>query len=313
MKTEVTSRPVTIPLVRRRLASPLIRKHWLFAYAMLLPVVALFTYIRIIPILQVFWISFLNWDMLNPIRPWVGLSNYLALFQDNLFRTALLNTTIFAFATVTLSVPISLALATAMTRPRRLFGVYEMLYFLPAITPMVPVTVAWKWILDPQYGLLNSALGLVGIAPKPWLTDPTLAVVSVILLSAWKIIGYNMIIFLVGLRNVPVEYYEAAQCDGASAWKRFRYVTLPLLMPVTLFVVVVTTINSYNVFTQVYVLASDVQGAPGFLVRVLVYDMFEKGFRFFKMGLASAEAVVLLMIVLFLTFLQFRWLKDRTH
>jgi len=172
--------------------------------------------------------------------------------------------------------------------------------------------VAWKWILDSQYGLLNGALKWIHIAPQPWLTDPNLAIVSVIMLSTWKIIGYNMIILLVGLRNIPVDYYDAAHCDGANAWQRFRFVTLPLLMPVLLFVMVITTINSYNVFTQVYVLASDVQGAPGFLVRVLVYDMFEKGFRFSKMGLACSEAIVLFVIVLVLSFIQFRWLKDRT-
>ncbi len=297
---------------RRPVTSSLARRQWIFAYSMLLPVFALFVYIRIIPILQAFWISFHSWDLINPVKPWVGLSNYSTLFGDSLFRTALRNTTIFAFTTVAFSIPLSLALAVAMARPRRFFSVYEALYFLPAVTPTVPVTVAWKWILDSQYGLLNGALKFVGISPQPWLTDPNLAVISVIMLSTWKIIGYNMIILLVGLRNIPVDYYDAAHCDGANAWQRFRFVTLPLLMPVLLFVMVITTINSYNVFTQVYVLASDVQGAPGFLVRVLVYDMFEKGFRFSKMGLACSEAIVLFVIVLVLSFIQFRWLKDRT-
>lgn len=297
---------------RRQIPSQFTRRQWLFAYAMLLPVLAIFVYIRVIPIMRIFWLSFHSWDLISPVKPWIGLENYRELFGDELFRSALRNTTIFALATVAVSVPISLALAAVMARPRRFFALYETLYFLPAITPMVPVTVAWKSILDPQYGLLNYLLGLVGIAPQPWLTDPNLAIVSVIMLSSWKIIGYNMIIFLVGIRNIPAMYYEASAIDGAGTWQRFRHITLPLLMPITLFVLVITTINSYNVFTQVYVLASDVQGAPGYLVRVLVYDMWENGFRFFKMGYAAAEAVVLFVIVLALAFIQFRWLRDRT-
>ncbi|GAC1538566.1 MAG: sugar ABC transporter permease [Herpetosiphon sp.] len=295
---------------RHQVPSKFTRRQWLFAYAMLLPVLAIFVYIRIIPILRIFWLSFHSWDLISPEKPWNGLENYRALFQDDLFRRALRNTTVFAVATVAISVPISLLLAAVMAKPRRFFALYETIYFLPAITPMVPVTVAWKAILDPQVGLLNYLLHWVGIAPQPWLTDPTLAIVSVIMLSSWKIVGYNMIIFLVGIRNIPAMYYEAAAIDGASVWQRFRHITLPLLKPITLFVLVITTINSYNVFTQVYVLASDVQGAPGYLVRVLVYDMWENGFRFFKMGYAAAEAVVLFLIVLVFAFIQFRWLRD---
>jgi multiple sugar transport system permease protein len=136
-----------------------------------------------------------------------------------------------------------------------------------------------------------------------------MTLVAVIILSVWKQLGYNMIILLVGMRAIPRLYQEAAAVDGASAWQQFRHITLPLLAPVTLFVIVITTISSYNVFTQVYVLASDVQGAPGKLVRVIVYDIFENGFRFFKMGYAAAEAVYLFLIVIVLTIIQFRFLR----
>ena len=149
---------------------------------------------------------------------------------------------------------------------------------------------------------------MFGVAKQPWLSDQTMAMVAVIILSVWKQLGYNMIILLVGMRAIPRIYQEAAAVDGANAWQQFRGITLPLLAPVTLFVIVITTISSYNVFTQVYVLASDVQGAPGKLVRVIVYDIFENGFRFFNMGYAAAEAVYLFLILFLPTVIQFRFL-----
>jgi multiple sugar transport system permease protein len=174
---------------------------------------------------------------------------------------------------------------------------------------MVPVTLGWREIFNYNHGVLNAFLGIFGITRVPWLSDPNMALVAVIILSVWKQVGYNMIILIVGMRAIPRVYEEAAAVDGASAWQRFRHVTMPLLAPVTLFVIVITTIASYNVFTQVYVLASEVQGAPGRLVPVIVYDLFQNGFRFFKMGYASAEAVYLFLIILVLTLIQFRFLR----
>jgi multiple sugar transport system permease protein len=185
----------------------------------------------------------------------------------------------------------------------------ELLFFIPVLVPMVPVTLAWREIFNYQNGILNAFLTAVGLPRQPWLSDPTMALVAVIILTVWKLVGYNMIILLVGMRAIPREYHEAAAVDGAGAWQQFRRITVPLLRPVTLFVIVITTISAYNVFTQVYVLASDVQGQPGRLVRVLVYDIFENGFRFFKMGYASAEAVYLFLVILALTVVQFRFLR----
>jgi multiple sugar transport system permease protein len=178
---------------------------------------------------------------------------------------------------------------------------------------MVPVTLGWREIFNYDHGILNSTLGLVGIPKQPWLSDPTMALVAVIILSVWKQVGYNMIILLVGMRANPRDFHEAAAVDGAGGWAQFRHITMPLLAPVTLIVIVITTISAYNVFTQVYVLASDVQGAPGWLVRVIVYDIFENGFRFFKMGYASAEAVYLFLIIIALTIIQFRFMRGSSQ
>jgi multiple sugar transport system permease protein len=285
--------------------------RWRFAYLVLLPTLVLFTYLRVFPTAWAFVMSFFEWGLVKPAEKFVGLDNYTTLLSDKNFTTALLNTTIFAFATTIFSVVLAIALAAVLARVvrGRTGGLLELLYFAPVLVPMVPVTLGWREIFNYNHGILNAFLGIFGITRVPWLSDPNMALVAVIILSVWKQVGYNMIILIVGMRAIPHVYEEAAAVDGASAWQRFRHVTMPLLAPVTLFVIVITTIASYNVFTQVYVLASDVQGAPGRLVPVIVYDLFQNGFRFFKMGYASAEAVYLFLIILVLTLIQFRFLR----
>lgn len=282
-----------------------------FVLVVLAPAMLLFTYLRILPTAQAFLMSFFDWALIKPADKFVGLDNYLNLLGDDNFRLAFMNTTIFAVGTTIFSVLIALLLAALLSRfvTGKLGGALELLYFAPVLVPMVPVTLGWREIFNYQHGILNSTLGLVGIPKQPWLSDPTMALVAVVILSVWKQVGYNLIILLVGMRAIPKVYQEAAAVDGAGAWQQFRHITMPLLAPVTLFVVVITTISAYNVFTQVYVLASDVQGAPGRLVRVLVYDIFENGFRFFNMGYAAAEAMYLFIIILALTIIQFRFLR----
>ena len=290
------------------------RRTWVryrFVFLVLAPVMVLFFYLRVIPTGQAMLMSLFDWELIKPAEKFVGLDNYVNLLADDNFRLAFMNTTIFAVGTTVFSVAIALLLAALLARfvTGRVGGFIELLYFAPVLVPMVPVTLGWREIFNYQHGILNSALGVFGIAKVPWLSDPDMALVAVVILSVWKQVGYNMIILLVGMRAIPIVYHEAAAVDGASAWQQFRRITLPLLAPVTLFVVVITTISAYNVFTQVYVLASDVQGAPGRLVRVLVYDIFENGFRFFNMGYAAAEAMYLFIIILALTLIQFRFLR----
>jgi multiple sugar transport system permease protein len=290
------------------------RRTWLryrFVFLALAPIMALFFYLRVLPTGQAIVMSFFKWELIKPAEQFLGFDNYINLLKDENFRLAFFNTTIFAVATTILSVLLALLLATLIARlvGGRIGAGIELLYFAPVLVSVVPVTLGWREIFNYQHGILNSLLAGIGIGPQPWLSDPTMTLVAVIILSVWKQLGYNMIILLVGMRAIPRLYQEAAAVDGASAWQQFRHITLPLLAPVTLFVIVITTISSYNVFTQVYVLASDVQGAPGKLVRVIVYDIFENGFRFFKMGYAAAEAVYLFLIVIVLTIIQFRFLR----
>jgi multiple sugar transport system permease protein len=277
----------------------------LFCYVALAPVLALFFYVRILPIISSFRLSLYRWSIINPRRPFIGLRNYETLWNDDNFWLALKNTTVYSVALVIISVVVALPLAVFLARRSRLSGFYQTIYFLPVITPLVPMSIAWKWIYDYNYGVLNYALSLVGIPSVAWLTDVDIALWALVAMGVWKLLGYNLVLFLVGIRNIPAEYIEAANLDGATDWQCFRRVTLPLLRPILLYVVVTATINAYNVFTQVYVMTLGSQSAPGQAVRVLVYDIYTNGFQFFKMGYASAEAVILTMIVLGLTVVQF--------
>ncbi len=302
---------MTNPLTAVRRVPPRAWARYRFVAIVLAPVMALFVFLRVVPTAQAFLMSFFEWNLIKPASKFVGLDNYLKLLSDRNFINAFTNTTIFAFATTVLSVGIAFVLAALLARAisGRVGSLIEFLYFIPVLVPMVPVTLGWREIFNYENGVLNAFLGVFGIPKQPWLSDPNMALIAVIILSTWKLVGYNMIILLVGMRAVPREYHEAAAVDGAGGWHQFRHITVPLLAPVTLFVIVITTIASYNVFTQVYVLASDVQGQPGRLVRVVVYDIFENGFRFFKMGYASAEAVYLFLVILALTVIQFRFLR----
>ena len=222
-----------------------LNNFYLFCYIGLLPAILLYVIFRIIPIVDTFRLSFYSWSVLGVGNKFIGLENYFKLFQDKLFINALVNTTLFAILVVFFSVIISLALAIMLNNKKmeRFSPIYELIYFLPVVTPMVPVAVMWKWIYDPQYGLLNYFLSLFGISPKAWLVYPDLALYAIAIMSVWKIVGYYMMIFLVGLKNISKEYYEAALIDGAVGWQVFRYITLPLLRPIVLYVLVVATIK----------------------------------------------------------------------
>ncbi len=286
-------------------------KLWLWCYAMLLPVLVIYAYVRIWPITRSVILSFYDWRLIARVRPFVGLANYERMLGDGNFHIAIWNTTVYSVSTVLISTVIALPLAVLLARRGRMSAVYQTIYFLPVITPLVPMSIAWKWIYDYNYGIMNYVLSLVGIPPIAWLTDAHVALWALIIMGVWKVLGYNLVIFLVGIRNIPASYLEAASLDGASELQKFWHVTMPLLRPILLFVLVTATINAYNVFTQVYVMTLGSQEAPGQAVRVLVYDIYQNAFQYFRMGYASAEAVTLTFIVLGLTLIQFRAFRER--
>ncbi len=289
------------------------RKRWLFAILAILPTLVIFAAVRLFPIGETLRLSLHKWDILSKNKPFVGLANFQELMGDRLFHEALINTTIIAFGVLIITVPTAMVLAGLIHYRSRskMGGFYETAIFLPHVVSLVPAAMAWKWIFDARLGPLNAVLSAIGIEPQAWLFDPTLSVISVIVLCSWQALGYAVLIYLVGFKSLPVSLFEAAKLDGASGPQSFWFLSIPLLKPITLYVSVVTLVSGFNVYAQAFVLASDAQGAPGRQVRVLVLDMLENSFRNYRVGYAASEAVVLLSIVLVLTLVQFSMLRER--
>jgi multiple sugar transport system permease protein len=280
------------------------RAAWLF----LAPALLLIGVFFFLPVLASFVLSVTDFDIyaigdLSNARV-VGLGNYTALFDNPLFWTALQNTFYFALVGGPLTVAVSLAAAllvnAKLVRFRTLF---RTIYFVPFVTTLVAVAVVWRYLYHPQYGLLNWALGFVGVGPIDWLADPRWAMPAIILLAVWKNFGYNMLIFIAGLQAIPEELYEAAQLDGAGPWQRFRHVTLPSLAPTFFFVGVVTMIGYFQLFSEPYVMTG---GGPLRSTTSLVLLMYEEGFRWWRLGAAAAVAFLLFLIILAWTALQLR-------
>ena len=278
-----------------------------------MPTVAIFAWVRMYPIVETLRLSVHKWDLLSKNKPFIGLENFRELFQDQLFIEALVNSSLIAFGVLLLTIPSALVIAALIFhRTRSRFaGFYESSVFIPHIVSLVPAAVAWKWIFDAKLGPLNNFLGFWGISPQAWLFDPALSIVSIIILCSWQALGYAVLIYIVGFRNLPTSLFEAARLDGANGMQRFLLISVPLLRPITLYVSVVILISAFNVYAQVFVLASDNQGAPGRQVRVIVLDMLENAFRNYRIGYAASEAVVMLVIVLALTIIQFRVFRNR--
>ncbi len=284
------------------------RHDTLSAGLFLAPALILITVFFFLPVGAALLLSFTDFDIyalgdLERLR-FVGLSNYLQLLQSPLFWTALGNTGYFVLVGGPLSVAVSLGAALLVnTRLNRFPGFFRAVFFLPVVTTLVAVAVVWRYLYHPRYGLLNYGLSLFGLEPIDWLGDPAWAMPAIILMAIWKNFGFNMLIFIAGLQNIPPQLYEAARIDGASAWRQFRYLTLPLLGPTFLFVALMTMIGYFQVFAEPYVMT---QGGPANRTLSVVLLMYEEGFRWWNMGYASAAAFVLFALILAATLLQLK-------
>lgn len=247
-------------------------------------------------------LSFLHWDLLRPPRL-VGLTNFTNLLGDLEFRAAVGHTFFFIAGYLPLVYVGGLALSLALNQKLRASSFFRATYFLPVVTSWVVVALVWKWLLNPQSGIVNFVLGLIGITGPGWWTDPAWAMPSIILASAWKDLGFVMIILLAGLQAIPEDYYEAAAVDGAGRWARFRHITLPLLSPASFFVLVISLVNSFQVFDQVWVMTG---GGPAGATSVVVEQIVQHAFRYSQMGYAAAMSWVLFVAILVITFVQFR-------
>ena len=259
----------------------------------------------IIPIICSFGLSFAKWDLLNPIQ-FAGLSNYKEIFAEPLFYKILINTVVFAVSTSVFGVIIPLILASILNTKIRGSEFYKTAYFLPFITPMIVIGIVWEWIFDPNIGMLNHILHL----HINWLYDTHFAMPALVIISVWKLIGYNMVIFLSALSGISQSLFEAAKIDGATPIQTFKNVTVPMLSPTIFFVVIITAISSFQVFDLIYLMT---EGGPLDSTNVLVYAIYKNAFEYFNVGKASAIAYVLFTIILVLTLVQWNLRKKLVY
>ena len=257
------------------------------------------------PMVGTVWVSLQEWNLIRDMR-FVGADNYRELWGDEDFRRALTNTFFYLVGYLPLVLTGGLGLAVLVNRRMRGVALFRAIYFLPVVTSWVVVSLLWKWLLNPSDGLVNWALSLVGVEGPGWWTSRTWAIPSVILASAWKDVGFVMVILLAGLQSIDASLYEAARIDGAGAWRQLRSITLPLLTPSLFFVVVISLINGFQVFDQVWVMT---EGGPAGSSTVVVEQIVKNTFSYGRAGYASAQSVVLFVIILTVTAVQMRLQK----
>lgn len=270
---------------------------WIFILPALLGTIVFI----IIPVFCSFGLSFAKWDLLNPIE-FVGFQNYKEIFNEPVFFKILINTIVFAVSTSLFGVIIPLILAAILNAKIRGSEFFKTAYFLPFITPMIVIGIVWEWIFDPNIGILNNVIHL----HINWLYDTNFAMPALIIVSVWKLIGYNMIIFLSALSGISQSLFEAAKIDGAGVIDTFKNVTVPMLSPTIFFVIIITAISSFQVFDLIYLMT---QGGPLDSTNVLVYAIYKNAFEYFNIGKASAVAYVLFLIILVLTLFQWKFRK----
>jgi len=285
------------------------RQEVLAAFLFLLPNIIGFIVFTAGPVLVSFGISLVSWNLLTPPE-WLGLDNYIALISDADFWKSVWATLFYTLGSVPLGIVFSLLLAVALNQKIRGIGIYRTVYFIPVVSSMVAVALMWRWMYNPTAGILNYILSEIfdffhlPITPPDWLQSTKWAMPAIIIMSIWKGLGYNMVIFLAGLQGIPSHLYEAAEIDGAGSISKFFNITLPLLTPTTFFVLIMALIGSFQIFDQAYIMTS---GGPARATVTTVYYIYQNGFQWYKMGYASAVAWVLFAAIMVLTMIQWRF------
>lgn len=254
------------------------------------------------PVAAVIVISFADWDVLTP-PTFAGLDNYQRLITDTTFSKALSNTAYYFTLMVPTTTMLALLLALLMNQKLRAITWYRTVYFLPVVTSTVAAALVWSWIYAKDFGLLNFFLKSFGLEPVAWLSSARWAMPAISIMAVWGNLGQGMIIFLAGLQAIPQSYYEAAEVDGANSWQKFFRITLPLITPSLFFYFIITMIDAFQVFEQIYVMS---EGRPTNNTITMVYYIYRNAFRNFKMGYASTQAIVLFAIIMVLTLIYWR-------
>lgn len=286
----------------RRALGGLQREETLSGYLFILPNFLGFLVFSLFPIAFAFYITFTQWNLAKAPE-FIAFQNFVTLWNDKLFWKTLWNTAYYTFVAVPTGVFIAFWLAILMNRKMRGVLFFRTIYFLPQITMTVAAAVVWGWLYQPELGLFNYLLGLIGVEGPRWLASTKWAMPSVIIMSNWQGIGFSMLILLAGLQGIPGQLYEAAEIDGASGWQSMRHITIPLLTPTLFFVVVTSLIGAFQGFTQFQVLT---QGGPAKSTTTLVMYIYQNGFSFFKMGYGSSLAFVLFLCILAVTLIQWQ-------
>lgn len=278
----------------------------LFVLPALIPLFNFWIY----PILRSVWLSFTDWDFMTPDYNFIWFKNYTSLLKDSRFYEALWNTLVFTAGTLFPTIIGGLGLALLLRRNFKGSGVFKFVLFSPWITPTVAISIVWTWIFREDGGLANQVLGLFGLPALKWISSSDTAMLSVIIVTVWKSLGYAMIFYLSALEKVPEELYEASALDGAKPWRRFLDMTLPGISPTTFFLMIITMVNSLQAYDQIQILT---QGGPSGSTRTLLYMYYQLGFQEFKMGQATATAVIMIIITVILSLAQFTASKKWVH
>ena len=279
---------------------------WLFVLPALIPLIVFWIY----PILRSVYISFTDWDYMSPTYNFVFLDNFIALCKDDRFYDALWNTLVFTVGTLVPTIVLGLLLALLMQKAFKGSGIVKFILFSPWITPTVAISIVWTWIYDPDTGIANAVLEFLHLPALQWIKSSETAMLAVIIVTVWKSLGYAMIFYLSALEKVPGELYEASGLDGAKSWQRFRDVTLPCISPTTFFLVIITMVSSLQAYDQIQILT---QGGPSGSTRTLLYMYYQLGFEEFNMGQATAVAIVMIILTVLLSAIQFTASKKWVH
>lgn len=284
-------------------------RKWLVVALFLLPNLGGVLLFSMVPVAASLGLTLFKWDLITPAQ-FVGLANFRRLLTDADFWEALRHTIYYLTGYVPLVTVAGLSLALLLNQKLRFTDFYRTAFFLPVVSSWVAVALLWRWLFNPVTGPINFLLALVGIHGPAWLYDANWAMPAIIATSVWKDAGYIAVLYLSGLQSVPNEYYEAASIDGASAWQRFRRITLPLLTPTTFFVVTISLIGSFQVFEQIYIMT---EGGPGGATTVLAERIFKYAFRYGRMGYAAAYSWLLFALVFAVTLVQHRFQRSWVH
>jgi len=281
----------------------------LWAYTFLLVPLLFFLTIRLAPAFSALYISLHEWNIISPSKPFVGLQNFRLLAHDPSFGRAAVNTLRYVLVGIPAQIALGLVLALALQRINRFRGLFRALYFMPFVTPIVAAAWVWQWMYSENFGPLNGLLAALGLPLQPFLLSPAQALYAVTAMTVWQFLGFQVVIFLAGLEAIPRVYYEAAAVDGASGWRLFRHMTVPLLNPTLVFSAVYGTIVYLQLFTQVLNMTFGDQGGPLASTLTMVLYVYQLGFQRFKMGEAAAATAVLFAVILIITLLQMRVLS----